>query len=971
MSRFSLPFRRFTALFASVSLILGMTPIFVAAVAGDVRISEIRIDQTDADNDEYFELSAEPGTSLDGLTYLVIGDSTGGSGVIESVTALTGLSIPASGFFVAAEGTFTLGAANLTTALNFENGDNVTHLLVDGFTGVNGADLDTNDDGVLDVTPWTEIVDLIALIREANPPTTTEYHYGPPTVGPDGTFVPGHAYRCDDTWNIGGFTADTDDTPGAANPCGGEPPPPPAEEVKIHAVQGVGDASPMVGDAVIVEGIVVGDFQGADKLNGFFLQEEDVEADGNPLTSEGVFIFDVDLGVDVAVGDLVRVTGTVTEFFDLTEINEVTEVVVVTPATGGATATPLTLPAAEATREAVEGMWVTVSASDLYVTDTFNLHRFGELWLGGGHVIEQPTNELPAGAAMEAMAAENMERSILLDDGSDLADEDLPAIPYVHATTGTLRVGDSVDQISAVVSYGFGQYRLHPVVPVVFAETNPRPVAPDVGGELTVAVFNVLNYWTTIGCGFECRGAQEPEQLAVQTEKLAAAIMGMDADIVGLVELENLPGGDPADPDADTHTPIRTLVAALNDAEGSEVWAWVGPANHYNAYPIRNEIIYRIGAVTPVGEPIALEHPAFDAIGPSGDPFGRPPLAQTFADSIGAEFSVVVNHFKSKGSVCDEPMENADGQGNCNLKRVEQAEALLGFVSELQAADPDVLVLGDMNAYMEEDPILELETELLNLVTAYDADPYSYQFFATFAFPFVGRGSLDHALATETMADQVTGTATWHINADEPRFGDWFNPDTSFDGPWKSSDHDPVLIGLSPTLSCFGLEPTIVGTPGDDVLVGTNRRDVIMGLGGNDVIDGRGGDDVICGGSGDDTVDGGSRDDLIDGGAGVDFIEGGSGDDTIDGGADHDVVDGGDGDDTLLGSEGNDVVLAGSGRDTVEGGPGDDVIFGDDGNDALDGGDGFDRIFGDSGRDACTTGEVLVSCNESGRGGGD
>jgi predicted extracellular nuclease len=618
-------------------------------------------------------------------------------------------------------------------------------------------------------------------------------------------------------------------------------------------------------------------------------------------------------------------------------------------------------PLSNADREAVEGMKVTVS--DAFVTDTFNLHTFGEVWLGIGGVVEQPTNELPAGPDMEALAGANMLRSILLDDGSD--DSDPVPIPYVHATTGTLRLGDTADEITAVMSYGFGSYRLQPVAPVEFEESNLRPEAPDVGGDLTVAVFNVLNYWTTIGCGDECRGAQTPEQLEVQTEKLVAAIMGMNADIVGLVEIENLPGGDPDDPDAATHTPIRTLVEALNAGEGSEVWAWVGPANHYNAYPIRNEIIYRIGAVSQVGEPIALEHPAFDAIGPSGDPFGRPPLAQTF-DADGAEFTVVVNHLKSKGSVCNEPDENLDGQGNCNLKRVEQAEALLDFVTELQQADPDVLVLGDMNAYMEEDPILTLETELTNLVTAYDANPYSYNFFATFAFPFVGRGSLDHALATETMAEQVTGTATWHINADEPRFLDWFNPATSAEGPYRSSDHDPVLIGLSPVLTCFGLEPTIVGTSGDDVLTGTNGNDVIAGLGGNDVIDGRNGDDVICGGAGNDTIAGGNGNDVIHAGFGVDYVEGGKGNDTIDGGAGHDVIDGGDGGDTLIGSDGNDVVLAGNGDDTVEGGAGDDVLFGGAGDDAIDGGDGFDRIFGDSGSDACTTGEVNVSCEDEG-----
>ncbi len=187
---------------------------------GAAQISEIRVDQTSTDNDEYFELSGTPSESLTGLTYLVIGDGTGGSGVIEAVVDLTGQTIPGSGYFVAAESTFTLGVADLTTTLNFENSDNVTHLLVDGFTGNNGDDLDTDDDGVLDVTPWTSIVDLIALIEEENPPSATEYHYGPPTVGPDGSYAPGHVFVGNNNgqWAIGPFDpASGADTPGAPN----------------------------------------------------------------------------------------------------------------------------------------------------------------------------------------------------------------------------------------------------------------------------------------------------------------------------------------------------------------------------------------------------------------------------------------------------------------------------------------------------------------------------------------------------------------------------------------------------------------------------------------------------------------------------------------------------------------------------------------------------------------------------------
>lgn len=196
-----------------------------------VIINEIRIDQGGTDNDEYFELKGVPGTPLDSLTYLVIGDGTGGSGVIEAVVSLAGETIQADGLFLAAEATFGVtfptATVDLTTNLNFENSDNVTHLIVQDFSGNNGDDLDTNDDCVLDVTPWGVIVDSIALLESDNdvggPAAGQECHYGPPSVGPDGTFVPGHVYRCPTDpmgpWLIGGFTPGTDDSPDAENPC--------------------------------------------------------------------------------------------------------------------------------------------------------------------------------------------------------------------------------------------------------------------------------------------------------------------------------------------------------------------------------------------------------------------------------------------------------------------------------------------------------------------------------------------------------------------------------------------------------------------------------------------------------------------------------------------------------------------------------------------------------------------------------
>ena len=196
-----------------------------AAFAGppDIKITEIRIDHVGSDINEYFELAGEPGQSLDDLTYIVIGDFGTNGGVIDAAVDLTGHSINDSGFFLVAESTFTLGppAPDLTLDLDFENSDNVTHLLVAGFAGAVGDDLDIEDDCVLNSTPWTSMVDLIALIEEENPPDGTECHYGPPTIGPNGDFVPSHVYLCVslNLWQIGDhFDLELFDTPGEPNP---------------------------------------------------------------------------------------------------------------------------------------------------------------------------------------------------------------------------------------------------------------------------------------------------------------------------------------------------------------------------------------------------------------------------------------------------------------------------------------------------------------------------------------------------------------------------------------------------------------------------------------------------------------------------------------------------------------------------------------------------------------------------------
>lgn len=782
---------------------------FGEGTPADPQLSEIRIDQTGADNDEYVELAGPPGTSLNGLTLLVIGDGTGGSGVIENVVALGASTIPASGYFVVAEDTFTLGTADLVAGLNFENMDNVTHLLVRDFSGTNGQDLDTNDDGVLDVTPWSAVVDRVALILEDNPPTTTEYHYGPPTVGPDQTNVPGHVFRCDDGWRIGSFNpVGGDDTPGAANACDVEPPTP--ELVKISDIQGLEPTSGMDGQVVIVEAVVTAIKPG---LSGFYLQEEESDYDDDPATSEAIFVFGSDTLEQVQVGQLVRVTGTVGEFtgsgVSQTQLTSAT-VEVLEPSVALPATTPVSFPVESTTYlERFEGMLVEL-VDELVISEYFNYDRFGEVVLAlpleGEDRLHTPTAVVDPGPAAQDLAAEQALRIITLDDyfsGQNPTSIPHPGNGEPFSAENSFRGGDTVTGVVGVIDHTFGLYRIQPTEYGEYEAVNPRTdQAPDVGGSIQVASFNVLNYFLTIDAGpdvcgasenMDCRGADSQTEFERQRVKIVNAIAELDADVVGLMEMENTPGVEPA----------ADLVEGLNDLLGEGTYDFID-TGVIGTDAIRLGFLYKAGTVRPVGDFAILDtevDPRFL------DDRNRPMLTQTFDEvATGARVTVSVNHLKSKGSACTGDPDLVDGQGNCNLTRVAAAEAIVDFLASDPTAsgDPDHLVIGDLNSYDHEDPIHALvEAGYTDLVRLFGGDE-------AYGYVFDGKvGYLDHALSNASLTPQVTGAAEWHINADEPDILDYNldfgRPDTFFTSDlYRSSDHDPVLVGLD-------LDPALTG----------------------------------------------------------------------------------------------------------------------------------------------------------------
>jgi uncharacterized protein len=580
---------------------------------------------------------------------------------------------------------------------------------------------------------------------------------------------------------------------------GGEEPPPDPEPTPcgapatpIHDVQGAGLASPLAGTQVTIEGVVAGDFQGSAGLGGFFLQARDIDQDENPLTSEGVFVFDGGAALDVHAGDVVRARGTATEYFELTEVNAVTELQVCST---GATVTPavVTLPVPDvAALEAFEGMSVSF-AQDLFATETFTQGRFGEVLLSAGGRLWQPTHVAEPGAAAQAVMAANARASIQLDDGSNVQNPALP--PYLGAG-GTLRIGDRVAALRGVLGFGFGAYEVHPSEPVTFTRANPREEAPrDPGGSLRVASFNVLNFFTTLDTGpalcgpaggLDCRGANTPSEFTRQRDKILSALSRIDADIFGLIELQNDAGGA-----------LTNLVDGLNAIAGAGTYTFIDTGT-IGTDAIKVAIVYKAAAVVPVGDFAILDSsvdPAFI------DTRSRPVLAQTFEElSSGETFTLAVNHLKSKGSSCADigDPDTGDGQANCNLTRVAAARAEVAWLATdpTGSGDPDVLLVGDLNSYALEDPVRALlEGGYENLVAEHiGTKAYSYVFEGQ-------SGYLDHALATSALAEQVAGVVEWHINSDEPVMLDYnqeFNPPALYQpGPFRSSDHDPVIVGLA------------------------------------------------------------------------------------------------------------------------------------------------------------------------------
>ena len=595
----------------------------------------------------------------------------------------------------------------------------------------------------------------------------------------------------------------------------------------IAEIQGTGPASPLVGSTVTTRGKVTAAYA-TGGLNGYYVQSPGTGGDSSGAArtaSDALFVYSPTTAGSVQPGDYLELTGVVGEFANQTQITvDAAGITKLTDAAPEVKATPLSLPANEAARERLEGMLI-APQGEFLVTDNYSLNQYGEIGLAAGtSPLVQPTAVATYGSAeYSAVVADNAARGIKLDDGAStnfLKDATTKAqqLPYL-TPENPVRVGSAATFTTDVIlGYGNNSWKFQPLAPLTAATADrvqpasfavARPEGPaDVGGNLKLASFNVLNYFPTTGdqlsgCvyytdrdgnpitvkeGCNARGAANAENFQRQQAKIVAAITKSGADVVSLEEIENS-----AQFGKDRDAALATLVNALN-AKTPGVWDYVRtPAN---APPlsdedmIRTAFIYKKATAEPVGGSVI--HNDTDAFASA-----RKPLAQAFKPAGAADdtkFIAIVNHFKSKGSAAT-PEDTDKGQGASNLARTRQAESLLAFAKDQQVSvgTDKVFLMGDFNAYAKEDPLNVLTgAGYSNLEAGTGKHSYLYGGMV---------GSLDHVLASPAALPTVTGSDIWNINSVEPvalEYSRYNNNVTNYyaSDEFRASDHDPVVVGL-------------------------------------------------------------------------------------------------------------------------------------------------------------------------------
>lgn len=554
----------------------------------------------------------------------------------------------------------------------------------------------------------------------------------------------------------------------------------------IHLIQGSGLTTTLSQtQAIIVEGVVTGDFQGPDKLGGFFLQEASGLEDGDPQTSEGIFVYDGSLNTDVSSMEKVRLQGDILEINGMTSISNVVDLqrcgldLTLVP-------TLATLPISDvSTWENMEGMLIRID-QPLAATGLAGLGSTGTVELALGAPLLYPTEFAAPGTAAEEAAELNRRSKITLDDGS--RQTPVPRPPYLHPG-GTLRVGDTLDHLTGILTEDENGYQIQPTEPVSFTHNNQRPQAPPPGSHLRLVHFDAGGYFNGdgMGDGFPgAGGAQTAEEFGRQRAKIINALLAMQADLLALSGIEN--------DGYDQTSAIYDLLQGLNEVTEGAPFALIDPSlPQLGEAETAAAIIYRADRLQPQGLAVTTNGSPFD--GP-----GSQPLAQRFIDlDSGETFVAAAVQFPGRGNCSAEGDANADqgdGQGCFALLRSQMASALVEWLAGDSAlgAAKDVIILGSLNSYHQEDALAELlDAGFVDLAAQF---PSAGDYTSVRAGQV---GTLNYALASPALAAQVQETRVWPINAAEPGAFDYHtsNQPMLYDpGPYRSAELDPLIIDL-------------------------------------------------------------------------------------------------------------------------------------------------------------------------------
>ncbi|MGV2702658.1 UNVERIFIED_CONTAM: ExeM/NucH family extracellular endonuclease [Aeromonas salmonicida] len=652
-------------------------------------------------------------------------------------------------------------------------------------------------------------------------------------------------------------------------PCDGTLPPafvcPVDQLIPVPAIQGTGSSSPLVPagkfeseQAHATRGVITQVVNGLYK--GFFIQ--DPQGDGDPASSDGLFVYSTQANSAIVPGAEVCVSGKVKEYFNQTQINA-DELVVTQPMVALPPAVDLVPVAGETLNQLLErheGMQVRlVPESSLVVTRNFSFDYDGKrnnLVLSYGAPLIKSTQKFAAQSEEASQwALRNQQNQLVVETDAKTPDGVLPWYPAFNAEDGYLRIGDKLNGLEGALGYSYNLFRLVANNRIDSGDIDhsgwDRVETPELAeaGDLRVASFNVLNFFTTVVGGDanptgSNRGALTVAEFEKQRTKIVSAITRLNADVVGLMEIENNGYGD--------NSAIANLVEALNAAQPDEAdhYRWIASPD---GQPIGTDaitvgLIYRPASVTPQGAAslIVLPVQQAEALDASGKPVAinqgmRESLLQQFSSPKGdAPLTLVVNHLKSKGSACFEDYPDyasadpLDGQGHCNALRVSAAKVLGESLKDMSG---DLLLIGDLNAYGMEDPIRVLTNydpaaqprQIMSAsFTTLAGQPFEesgsalgkgYGFVNlntrfhgtdTYSYSYEGElGNLDHALANPSLAAKVIGIEDWHINSAESNFFEYGSKYTGqlakSDGPFSASDHDPVLVAIQYPLPPAGV----------------------------------------------------------------------------------------------------------------------------------------------------------------------